>query len=202
MKKDIHPEEYRMVVFMDAGADFKFLSRSTVTTKETIEWEDGNEYPLVRLDVSSASHPFYTGKQRFVDTAGRVEKFQQRFAWKEDSTKSVIETQKEEREARRKELAEKEEEDRKRITSRKKANEERRRKLVEKKKAEHEAKAAEEAVKAEAEKAAAAKAEAGKPAEAKAEASAAAADAPKAEAAEAPKTDAAAEAKTEDKKEE
>lgn len=79
MKKDIHPK-YRPVVFQDVSADFAFLTRSTVQTKENIKWEDGKEYPLVRVDISSASHPFYTGKQKFVDTAGRVEKFQRKFA--------------------------------------------------------------------------------------------------------------------------
>lgn len=79
MKKDIHPE-YRPVVFQDVSADFTVLTQSTVQAKETIKWEDGNEYPLVRVDISSASHPFFTGKQKFVDTAGRVEKFQRKFA--------------------------------------------------------------------------------------------------------------------------
>ncbi len=77
MKKGIHPE-YRPVVFRDAGADFAFLTRSTVETNKTIEWEDGNTYPLVELDVSSASHPFYTGRQRIVDTGGRVQRFESR----------------------------------------------------------------------------------------------------------------------------
>jgi len=79
MKKDIHPE-YRPVVFQDVSADFAMLTRSTVKTNETIQWEDGHEYPLLRVDISSASHPFFTGKQKFVDTAGRVEKFQRKFA--------------------------------------------------------------------------------------------------------------------------
>ena len=78
MKKDIHPL-YREVVFMDTSSDFKFLTRSTVSTKETIKWEDGHTYPLVKIEVSSASHPFYTGKKIFVDTAGRVEKFKRRY---------------------------------------------------------------------------------------------------------------------------
>ena len=78
MKKDIHPE-YRPVVFEDHGADFRFLTRSTIHSNETIKWEDGKEYPLVKVEISSASHPFYTGKQKFLDTAGRVEKFQKRF---------------------------------------------------------------------------------------------------------------------------
>lgn len=78
MKQGIHPK-YRKVVFQDAGADFAFLSGSTIETNETILWEDGNEYPLVRVEVSSASHPFYTGKQKIVDTAGRVERYQRRY---------------------------------------------------------------------------------------------------------------------------
>lgn len=80
MKKDIHPENYRLVVFQDAAADFAFLSRSTAPSKETIKWEDGNEYPLVKLEISSESHPFFTGKMQFVDTAGRVDKFRKRYA--------------------------------------------------------------------------------------------------------------------------
>ena len=78
MKSDIHPK-YRPVVFEDASADYRFLTRSTISSRETTKWEDGEEYPLVRVDISCASHPFYTGKQKFVDTAGRVEKFQKRF---------------------------------------------------------------------------------------------------------------------------
>ena len=78
MKKDIHPE-YKEVVFLDTSSDFKFLTKSTMTSSETIKWEDGNEYPLVKIEVSSASHPFYTGKKLFVDTAGRVEKFNRRY---------------------------------------------------------------------------------------------------------------------------
>lgn len=78
MKKEIHPE-YKEVVFLDTSSDFKFLTKSTMTSEETIKWEDGNEYPLVKIEVSSASHPFYTGKKLFVDTAGRVEKFNKRY---------------------------------------------------------------------------------------------------------------------------
>ena len=78
MKKDIHPE-YREVIFQDASANFSFKSRSTIKTKDTIVWEDGQEYPLVKLDISSASHPFFTGKMKFVDTAGRVEKFKKKY---------------------------------------------------------------------------------------------------------------------------
>lgn len=81
MKKGIHPE-YRFVVFKDAAADFAFLTRSTMKSKETIEWADGKEYPLVSLDISSASHPFFTGKQMLIDTAGRVEKFMRKYGKK------------------------------------------------------------------------------------------------------------------------
>ena len=83
MKTDIHPK-YQFVVFKDASADFAFLSRSTQTSKEKITWEDGNEYPLIMIDISSASHPFYTGKQTLVDSAGRVEKFRRRYGIKTD----------------------------------------------------------------------------------------------------------------------
>ena len=79
MKSDIHPD-YRPVVFKDKTADFSFLIKSTIATKETIKWEDGNEYPVYFVDISSASHPFYTGKQQFVDALGRVEKFKKKFA--------------------------------------------------------------------------------------------------------------------------
>ena len=78
MKSDIHPN-YRPVVFKDKTADFAILTRSTISTQETIKWEDGNDYPLIKIEVSSASHPFYTGKKLFVDTAGRVEKFNRRY---------------------------------------------------------------------------------------------------------------------------
>jgi large subunit ribosomal protein L31 len=80
MKKDIHPN-YREVVFFDMSADVKFITRSTIQTNDTIDM-DGKTYPLVKLEVSSASHPFYTGKKVFLDTAGRVEKFNKRFAKK------------------------------------------------------------------------------------------------------------------------
>jgi large subunit ribosomal protein L31 len=80
MKKDIHPETYRPVVFKDSASGFTFLSQSCARSKQSATWEDGNEYPLVVLGISSASHPFYTGQQVFVDTAGRVDKFQQRLA--------------------------------------------------------------------------------------------------------------------------
>lgn len=78
MKKGIHPE-YRDVVFWDTSSDFKFMSRSTLNTKETIKWTDGKDYPVIKVEVSSASHPFFTGKKMFLDTAGRVEKFQKKY---------------------------------------------------------------------------------------------------------------------------
>ena len=87
MKPDIHPN-YRPVVFQDASADFSFLTRSTIATSETIEWEDGNTYPLAKVDISSASHPFFTGTMKIVDTAGRVERFERRYGRRrKDETK-------------------------------------------------------------------------------------------------------------------
>jgi len=81
MKADIHPD-YRAVVFQDVTSDFKFLTRSTLAarSKDTITWEDGNEYPLVKIEVSSATHPFYTGQNKILDTSGRVDKFRKRYA--------------------------------------------------------------------------------------------------------------------------
>jgi large subunit ribosomal protein L31 len=84
MKKDIHPT-YREVVFLDTSSGAKFLTRSTIHTRETIEWEDKKTYPLVKVEVSSVSHPFYTGKKIFLDTAGRIERFQQKYK-KKDTT--------------------------------------------------------------------------------------------------------------------
>ncbi|MFF1529745.1 type B 50S ribosomal protein L31 [Cellulomonas sp. NPDC058312] len=78
MKPGIHPE-YHPVVFRDASADFAFLTRSTATSDATVLWTDGNAYPVVDVEVSSASHPFYTGRSRVLDTAGRVEKFRRRY---------------------------------------------------------------------------------------------------------------------------
>ncbi|RYU84238.1 LSU ribosomal protein L31P [Hymenobacter daecheongensis DSM 21074] len=78
MKKDIHPE-YREVVFQDSSSDFKFITRSTMTSSETITMEDGKTYPVIKVEVSSKSHPFYTGKNVLLDTAGRVEKFRTRY---------------------------------------------------------------------------------------------------------------------------
>jgi large subunit ribosomal protein L31 len=82
MKKDIHPKNYRPVVFKDMSNDYTFLTRSTAASNETITWEDGNEYPLIKVEISHTSHPFYTGKSMFVDTAGRIEKFRNRYAKK------------------------------------------------------------------------------------------------------------------------
>ena len=79
MKADIHPE-YREVVFQDVTSDFKFLTRSTLSSKETVKWDDGNEYPLVKIEISSASHPFYTGQNKVMDTSGRIDKFKKRYA--------------------------------------------------------------------------------------------------------------------------
>jgi len=80
MKKDIHPSNYRMVVFKDLSVDESFLTHSCAETEDTITWEDGKEYPLVKLEISNMSHPFFTGKMKFVDTAGRIDKFNKKFA--------------------------------------------------------------------------------------------------------------------------
>jgi large subunit ribosomal protein L31 len=80
MKKDIHPKAYRPVVFKDIATEDTFLTKSCVNTKDTITWEDGKEYPLVKVEVSSFSHPFFTGKVKFVDTAGRIDKFNKKFS--------------------------------------------------------------------------------------------------------------------------
>ena len=75
MKKNLHPTNYRPVVFSDEVAGFAFLTRSTADSKETIKWEDGNEYPLIKMHISSASHPFFTGEEKIIDTEGRVDRF-------------------------------------------------------------------------------------------------------------------------------
>ena len=80
MKKDIHPENYRFVVFKDISNDEAILTKSCAPSKETIQWTDGKEYPLVKMEISSFSHPFFTGKMKFVDTAGRIDKFNKKFA--------------------------------------------------------------------------------------------------------------------------
>lgn len=77
-EKEIHPN-YREVVFLDTSSDYKFITKSTIETNDTITWENGEDYPLVKVEVSSASHPFYTGKKMLLDTAGRVEKFNRRY---------------------------------------------------------------------------------------------------------------------------
>ncbi len=78
MKKDIHPDSYRIVVFEDLNNGTRFLTRSTVASEETTKWEDGNEYPLIKVHISSSSHPFFTGEERIVDIEGRVDKFKAR----------------------------------------------------------------------------------------------------------------------------
>ncbi len=83
MKKGIHPENYRFVVFKDMSNGVSFLSKSSANTKETIVYEDGKEYPLIKIEISNTSHPFYTGKNMLVDTAGRIDKFKKRYAKKE-----------------------------------------------------------------------------------------------------------------------
>ena len=79
MKKDLHPSNYRFVVFKDMSNEYQFLTKSCVETKETVKWEDGNEYPLVKLEISNTSHPFFTGQKVLVDTAGRIDKFKKRY---------------------------------------------------------------------------------------------------------------------------
>jgi large subunit ribosomal protein L31 len=79
MKKDIHPK-FNSVVFKDVSCDFAFLTKSTLTSKEMVKWEDGKEYPLIKVDISSASHPFYTGKQKLMDSEGRVDRFRKKYA--------------------------------------------------------------------------------------------------------------------------
>lgn len=84
MKEGIHPKNYRKVVFKDMSNDYMFICQSTVDTKETIQYEDGNEYPLFKLDISYKSHPFFTGQSMFIDTAGRIDKFKKRYQKKAD----------------------------------------------------------------------------------------------------------------------
>ena len=79
MKKSTHPDNYRSVVFRDVSCDYSFLSKSCAPTKDKVTWEDGNEYPLIKLEISSQSHPFFTGKMKFVDSAGRIDKFNKKF---------------------------------------------------------------------------------------------------------------------------
>jgi len=79
MRKDIHPTDYRFIVFKDMSNGYSFLTKSTAKTKETIEWEDGKEYPLIKIEISNQSHPFYTGKMKLVDSAGRIDKFKSKY---------------------------------------------------------------------------------------------------------------------------
>ena len=79
MKKDIHPKDYRFVVFKDISNDYSFITRSCATTKDTVVWEDGKEYPLYKLEISNTPHPFFTGKMKLVDTAGRIDKFKSKY---------------------------------------------------------------------------------------------------------------------------
>lgn len=88
MKKDIHPKEYRPVIFVDTSSDAKFLISSTIETDKKAKWEDGKEYPVVEVEISSASHPFYTGQEKVLDTAGRVERFKARQAQVKGGKKS------------------------------------------------------------------------------------------------------------------
>ena len=90
MKQGIHPENYRFVVFKDMSNGYSFLSRSTAASKETILWEDGNEYPVIKLEISNTSHPFYTGKNMLVDTAGRIDKFKKTLREEEIISTSII----------------------------------------------------------------------------------------------------------------
>jgi large subunit ribosomal protein L31 len=82
MKKGLHPDSYRLVVFKDMSNGHTFLSRSTAASKETAQWEDGKDYPLIKLEISNMSHPFFTGKNMLVDTAGRIDKFNKKYAKK------------------------------------------------------------------------------------------------------------------------
>jgi len=89
MKSSIHPTTYRPVVFSDDVAGFAFLTQSTAQTSDTIKWEDGNEYPLVKMHISSASHPFFTGEEKIIDTEGRVDRFKAKFAAAEARKKEL-----------------------------------------------------------------------------------------------------------------
>ena len=89
MKSSIHPQDYRLVVFSDEAAGFTFLTRSTAPTDETVKWEDGNTYPLVKVHISSASHPYFTGEEKIIDTEGRVDRFKAKFAAAEARKKAL-----------------------------------------------------------------------------------------------------------------
>lgn len=98
MKSSIHPPEYRPVVYSDEAAGFAFLTQSCAQTTETIDWEDGKEYPLIKIHISSASHPFFTGEEKIIDTEGRVDRFKAKFAagqkHQEELAKKQAETKK------------------------------------------------------------------------------------------------------------
>ena len=89
MKSSIHPQDYRPVVFSDEVAGFAFLTQSTAQTNDTVKWEDGNEYPLLKMHISSASHPFFTGEEKIIDTEGRVDRFKARFAKAEERKQAL-----------------------------------------------------------------------------------------------------------------
>ena len=91
MKKGIHPENYRPVIFKDISCDHSFLGKSCAESKETVTWEDGNEYPLIKLEISNMSHPFFTGKMKFVDTAGRIQKFNDKYKRKSKNPAAQLE---------------------------------------------------------------------------------------------------------------
>ena len=99
MKKEIHPDNYRLVVFQDVSCDYSFLTRSTVKTSDTIKWEDGKEYPLYKLEISDRSHPYFTGKQNLVDSAGRIEKFNRKYKISPDKVVEAAEETPESEEA-------------------------------------------------------------------------------------------------------
>lgn len=90
MKRDLHPESYRLVVFEDLNNGFRFITRSTAASDETTKWEDGNEYPLIKVHVSSASHPFFTGEEKILDIEGRVDKFKARAAAANDAKEKRV----------------------------------------------------------------------------------------------------------------
>ena len=89
MKSSIHPTTYRPVVFSDETAGFAFLTQSTASSDDTVKWEDGNEYPLVKVHISSASHPFFTGEEKIIDTEGRVDRFKARAAAADERKKAL-----------------------------------------------------------------------------------------------------------------
>jgi len=105
MKSSIHPQTYRLVVFSDEVAGFSFLTRSTAPTTETIKWEDGKEYPLVKIHISSASHPFFTGEEKIIDTEGRVDRFKAKFAAAEARKKELANKAKKKSAAKAKKIA-------------------------------------------------------------------------------------------------